>query len=560
MNYKKKDVVIGVVAIVITAFGVVNIILGLPGAGIRGPISRTLVVGLSSPPQVLDPVNSWDSTSNFVIEQVVETLFTYNLSDHGLPRVPHLAESYWWENATTLHIQLKQGIVFQDLTPFNANATKWNLDRMLFFFNCTGTLPSTMAVGAPAFLYYFSDAVTPIINSVVSDYAYNITIYLNNAFAPFLDLLCYPAGAMLSPTSTPVNDYIDLTYGRIVGTGPFIYEYYVPDVEIELGRFESYWKEPAFFETVIMTIIFNVFDLNEAMLDHRIDWLTRVRTDLFPNFETDPTIHYEKFTETYGLSDLCYSYLGMNNEIINVTWRKAISYAINYTYIIEVLQNNFQIRANSPISPGYGAFFNESNSAADFDLITARQTLVDAGIAVGYPINSNSNDTYWLSNPLVSFNYTHPISGGIYEGIEAVLNTWLSAIGIQVVADEVSMSAFLRKLFSDQEELGLFWMSWAPNFKDPFNMLDPLFNPVSSANSAQVNDTKLNTMMTLALETTDDTTRNRIYKNIQWYLANRLYPHCFGYHGKLYYVHSADLRGVPYNALDKFYAYSIYKL
>ncbi|MFX0148833.1 MAG: hypothetical protein ACFE8E_13930, partial [Candidatus Hodarchaeota archaeon] len=69
MKYKKKDVVIGILTIVIIAFGVVNIILGLPDAVIRGPISKTLVVGTLSP-YVLDPVDSEDLASNLILEQV----------------------------------------------------------------------------------------------------------------------------------------------------------------------------------------------------------------------------------------------------------------------------------------------------------------------------------------------------------------------------------------------------------------------------------------------------------------------------------------------------------
>ncbi|MFX1402409.1 MAG: ABC transporter substrate-binding protein [Promethearchaeota archaeon] len=559
MKYKKKDVVIGVLAVVIVSFGVINIILGLPSAILSPPLSKTFVIGTQSPPFVLDPVDSLDSSSNFVLEQVVETLFSYNLYDHTTPRVPLLAETWWWENSTTLHIKLKEGILFHDLNPFDANATKWNLDRMLYFFNCTGTLPTNTSVADPAFLYYFSDGVTPIIKSVISDYAYNVTIYLNDVFGPFLDLLSYTSSSMLSPNSTPRYRYINLIYERVVGTGPFVYEYYTPNVEIELGRFESYWEGPAFFETVVMTIIGDSIERNNAMLNHSIDWLTGGMTTLYPTFEVDPLIHLEKFTEKYGLPGLTYCYLGMNNKKINVTWRKAISYAINYTYMLEILGYNFVVRADSPISPGFGTAYNASVTAADYNLTVARQTLVDAGIATGYPINADPDDTYWLNNPLVSFNYTQNVNSGFREVVAAVLIAWLPAIGINVVNDRVTWSEYLDRLFNRHDYLELFWICWGPYYKEPFDMLDHLFNPISYANSAQVNDTKLNTMMALALETTDDTARNTIYKNIQWYLANRLFPHCFGYHQQVYYIHSADLRAVPYNALGKFYAYPIYR-
>ncbi|MFX1401591.1 MAG: ABC transporter substrate-binding protein, partial [Promethearchaeota archaeon] len=458
MKYKKKDVVIGILTIVIIAFGVVNIILGLPDAVIRGPISKTLVVGTLSP-YVLDPVDSEDLASNLILEQVVETLFSYNLSDHMTPRIPLLAETYWWENLTTLHIKLKEGIMFQDLTPFDANATKWNLDRMLYFFNCTGELPSNMSVGEPFSLYYFSDGVTPIISSVVSDGAYNVTIFLNGAFSPFLDLLCYTAGAMLSPTSTPIDHYINLTYGRVIGTGPFIYEYYIPNVEVSLGRFDYYWQGPAFFEEVVMVSITDTTTRNNAMLNHEIDWLIAPNPSLYPIFEADPAIHVERFTEKYGIPSLVYQYLGMNNKLINVTWRKAISYAINYTYIIEELLNNAVVRANSPISPGYGYAYNASNAAADYDLITARQIIVDnIPAATGFPVNNNPSDPTWLGATLTSFNYTYNIPGSYREYIYYPLTGWLSAIGIQLIEGGITWSEYRDRLFIRHDYLELFWI------------------------------------------------------------------------------------------------------
>ncbi|MFW9785334.1 MAG: hypothetical protein ACFFFB_23845, partial [Candidatus Heimdallarchaeota archaeon] len=132
MEMEKKNVAIIVLAIALAASGVGNIILGLQGAQFVAPPNVSLVFGSASPPHVLDPANSWDQASNNVLEQVVETLFTYNWSDYALPRYNLLAQSYWWESDTILHIQVRQGIVFHDLTPFDANATKWNLDRLLY--------------------------------------------------------------------------------------------------------------------------------------------------------------------------------------------------------------------------------------------------------------------------------------------------------------------------------------------------------------------------------------------------------------------------------------------
>ncbi|MFX1355115.1 MAG: ABC transporter substrate-binding protein, partial [Promethearchaeota archaeon] len=529
-------------------------------------------------PSVLDPVNCWDYASQIVLDQVVETLFTYNLSDHNLPRVRLLAESYWWESTTILHIKVREGIVFHDLTPFNATTTKWNLDRLLYLTNCTGNLPDTLVPGYPSLLYFFSDGETPIISNVFSDGAYNVTITLNAPFASFLDLLCYIASGMLSPKSIPDDNFISLTYGRIIGTGPFIYKYYVPNVEVSLEGFEYYWQGAPFLEEVI---IYEYLDIVRCFPvgrcagpppKYEIDWPTSFMPSLISTFEADSSVTVMKFTDTYGIPGLIYQYLGMNNEYINLSWRKAISYAINYTYIIEELMKDLGMRANSPISPGFGVAYNSSVTSANYDLLIARQTLIDAGIAVGYPLNPDPNDVYWISNPLISLNYTYNIGNSFREDVYDALEVWLPRVGIQIVDDGITWNAYLRKLFEDQDELRLFWIGWGPNYKDPHDMLDYLFNPNRIynplfdsdynyyTNSAQVNDTKLNDMLDLALQTIDDTARNTIYKNIQWYISNRLYPHCFGYHSKVTYVHKANLHGIQYNALNKFYFYPVSKL
>jgi peptide/nickel transport system substrate-binding protein len=560
MEMEKKNVAIIVLAIALAASGVGNIILGLQGAQFVAPVSKTLVLGTLSPPHVLDPVNSWDSASNDVIEQIAETLFTYNFSELALPRIPLLAESYFWESTTILHVKLREGVIFHDLSVFDANATKWNFDRMQYFFNATGTLPATQSVAEPYSLYFFPDGVTPIIDTIVSDGLYNVTFTLNAPFAPFLDLLCYTAGSMLSPESTPVDEYISLTYGRIVGTGPFVYEYYVPNVETRMGGFEYYWGGAPFWETAIIASITDATTRNNAMLGHEIDWIQGAIPSLIPTFDADPTITVKHFTDDTGVPSLVYQYLGMNNVDIPTHWRKAISHALNYTYIIEELLNGLAIRAHGCVSPGYGAAFNASNQAAGYNLITARQTIVDnVPAASGFPVNADPDDATWLGATLETWNYTYNIGNSFREDVFDALNAWLPSIGISVVDDGVTWSAFLRKLFADQDELGLFWIGWGPDYKDPFNMLDPLFNPASYADSGQVDDAKLNAMMALALVTTDDTARNTIYQNIQWYMANRLYPHCFGYHGKVTTVHDVHIRGVWYNVYGALRFYPTYR-
>jgi ABC-type transport system substrate-binding protein len=66
-------------------------------------------------------------------------------------------------------------------------------------------------------------------------------------------------------------------------------------------------------------------------------------------------------------------------------------------------------------------------------------------------------------------------------------------------------------------------------------------------------------MMNLALETMNDAARNDIYKDIQGYFSEVGYFHAPLYHPKITYVHGANIYGVPYNAMQRFEAYGIYR-
>jgi len=79
-----------------------------------------LIVGVSSGPAVIDPINSWDTNSDDVIKQVAETLFWYNVTDPNTPLEPLLAESYSWDvTDTELTLNVRDNVYFHDGTKLN---------------------------------------------------------------------------------------------------------------------------------------------------------------------------------------------------------------------------------------------------------------------------------------------------------------------------------------------------------------------------------------------------------------------------------------------------------
>lgn len=550
---KKRNVVVWILVAALVISGISNIILVInypqPSTS-RDP--DTLVVGIAYNPSTLEIVNTRfgrDHVSNNILGQIVETLFTNDLTDPKLPRINLLAESHCWENTTTLHIKLREGILFHDGTPFNATAVKWNFDRLQYLINATGTNDGEVADTRS--LWMRPDEKTPIINNTAITGNYNITLTLNGAYGPFLSMLTNINTGMISPT-THMNDtsrFISLNTENLVGTGPFIYGHYIPNVEVVLSRWEGYWSHIAYFNRLQFAIFRPVSVLRDAMLHHQIDYLMYFKDEFIPAFEADESIILKRFTDDTGLPSLNYYLLEFNTIHLNETWRKALSYAINYSYIFNEMKEGWDLRGTSPISPSFGALYNTSVKTPEYNITKAREVMVSMGFG-----DMGWSDEQWITSIFAELGY-YPYYHSDFEfELELKLIEWYRLIG-------VSFCGWLDVWpFEFFEALDFYWMGYAPDFFDPFSMLYRLNNYEYLIFSYEcvtyyvppLNDTWINTKLELVLETSDDEARDEIYKDIQWYFAEKLYPHAFAWHPKIFFVHSADLRGVPYNAMEKF--------
>lgn len=566
VNYSKKGSLSGI----LIGFGMIlNIIFfsylftwfPWPYTPTRPPPQQRFYKAIGSNPLTFDPVNAQDRISNDVLDQVAEGLFAYNLSDPDLSKINVLAMYYEWVNTTALLIILRTGVEFHDGSTLDAMAVKWNFDRLNYMCNASNvpyrmapfntSLPSDSPIAKVASIFVFPNR-DPIIKKIEIQGKYTFIIHLTVPYGPFLDLLCHVACKILSPQSTPPTRFIEL-YEAPIGTGPFEFEYFRWDWEIGFERYDDYWRGYAWIENMIYQIIPSTTIRSIGLLIGDFHYVSNPLMSLIPTMETEPYLTVYKFTEETGFPGLDYYYLGMNNKKINVTWRHAISYAINYTYIEEIVYNNSIVKANSPISPAFGTAYNASIHAGRYNLTFARQTLINAGIT---SLNI-TDDNAWRATTLLSLNYSYNVEDSIKAELFPLLQSWLNDIGINIIGDGSTQEVFLDKKYMNHDELGIFWDVFEYDYLDPFNMLNQLFNPISPFNSANVNDTWLNNKIAEAQQTSNEAIRDDLYQSIQWYLTEVLYPHCFGFHPKIVFVHYAALHGFTYNALDKIDTYNL---
>jgi len=519
------------------------------------PSPSPFIYGSDRTPVVLDPVDCWDSYSKILIDQVAETLFTYNFSDPSLPLIPLLATGYDLEPTEKLNftIYLRQGVIFHDGSEFNSTVAKWNFDRMEYWWNFTGLLPDYEFPGYSQAVYYWEDGILPVWNRTEILDAYTIKFVLNKPHVGFIHLLTYVGSAMLSMKSTPFYSMLVLGTDQIIGTGPYVFDYYIPNTQTNFHAFENYWREEANIEELVYVYYPNdQFTLNMAMLTHDIDFISSVDTGLLDTFKADPVLN----TIDNGNTSSGLRYITFNHNTLNNLTRKALSYAINYTDVIERILDETVVRLKSPLPAGM-LYSNDSFDYPYFNITKARQFMQNIGHGVTLDPNyPGLNETEWeLLADTGTYNFSmwaHTL-GGFYDHLFDSCKANFRIIGINIFKKQSYTSTLLANLEADPNWLDIWPLGWMSDYNDPSNNINFMLS--TSPANGNVNDTYLQNLMDLGLQEFDPVVREGIYDEIQRYVVEELMPKAWLCVPKMYHVHHVDLTGFTQNFLNVIHFY-----
>ena len=187
------------------------IVLALAGAGaIAAPVTGgTLTIGLEADPTMLDPHASAAAATYLLGSLNVFESLLYQSPDGKFN--PWLATSYRISpDGKTFTFVLRQDVRFSDGTPFNADAVKWNFDRIVN--------PNFRAGGALSSLVGYTGS------TVVDDHT--VQVNFKDPYAPFLSYVAGGTLAILSPKATAAQT-AQQTQRAPVGSGPFTVTEYV---------------------------------------------------------------------------------------------------------------------------------------------------------------------------------------------------------------------------------------------------------------------------------------------------------------------------------------------
>ena len=178
-------------------------------------------VGTTLKPRTLDPADSYELAGLNIIYNVGESLYTYKSGTTEIEPLLATAMPQIAADGLTYKIPLRQGVKFQDGTPFNAKAMAFSLDRFI------------RNGGKPSFL------LGDVIANIQPTGEYELTIQLKQPFAAFPSLLAFPGACAVSPQAYKIGAG-KFNPNQLIGTGKYKLTQFSSDA-ITLDVNPSYW-------------------------------------------------------------------------------------------------------------------------------------------------------------------------------------------------------------------------------------------------------------------------------------------------------------------------------
>ncbi len=308
--------------LVLFMFGGVSLFAG--GAREAVPAENIVRIALSVEPGSLDMHADTTTASLDVGQAIYEQLVRF---DEDMNIQPWLAERYEQLDEVTYRFYLRQGIQFHSGNPFNAEAVKAHIDRMID--------PDDPGL-AKAYMNWMKEAV------VVDEYT--VDVIASSPYGPAMAFMALPFNVIHDAKQAEVEG--DLFGVRPSGTGPFKFVDWERGSHITLAANEDYWGGKPAVDGVQFRIIPEAGTRTMSLQAGEVHITTQLAPEGIQTLQRDPNsmliiegepryIRWQINLKHPFLSD------------INV--RRALTHAIDYPMIIGAILEEY----GAPLH-GYG--------------------------------------------------------------------------------------------------------------------------------------------------------------------------------------------------------------
>lgn len=495
--------------------------------GIKG--GGTYIINELDNIRSLDPVGINDVISHHVAHQIYDLLIDL---DSNLQIKPMLATAYEVSPDGLLYtFHIRKGVMFHDNACFpNGKGREMKVEDIKYSFTRvldprTGTLGfdfyKNYVEGAQEYYSDVQKAVTDnkepklkeVTGLIIKDDS-TFQIKLKKPFSPFIYYMCL--GFVYVVPKEAVDKYGKDFFQNPVGTGPFIFESWTPDLEINMKKNPNYWLKDEFGNNIpyLDKVKFRfIKDLSQQLLEFKngtIDESYRVPNELLRSVvnEDGVTLTQEysqyKLQRTNALADQYYGYLTTGKIFNDVRIRQAFNYAVDRDKIVKyVLNGSGTVGIYGIVPPGMPDYDTKKINGYKFDLQKARELMKEAG----YPDGKGF--------PEVTLNINE--GGGRNTQIAEAIQNMLKEIGVTVKLQLLQFAQHLDNIDAGRSDF--YRLGWIADYPDPESFLNLFYgknvpdNPKekSPINSFRYKNPKFDELFEKALATTDLKERNKIY-------------------------------------------------
>ncbi|WP_370876082.1 glutathione ABC transporter substrate-binding protein [Evansella vedderi] len=451
----------------------------------------------------MDPHNSGDRNSNAVQGAMLEGL----IDERDGEIVPVLAEDFEVnDDATEFTFYLREGVVFHDGQPFNAEAVKANFERI---------------TGDQSLRLYsrgFND-ITDI--DVIDEYTIKITLSQSNSSM----LTKIVPARMISPKALKEED---LTRNP-VGTGPYKFVEWVPGDHLTVELNENYWNQG---QAKVQKITYRPVPENGARVamlkTGEADFIFPVPTQNLAELEEDENIIVETNQSTIAR----YVSLNTMKEPFNdVRVRQALNYAIDKDAFINVVMAGFATPLDSVLP---STIFNyQQQELYQYNIERAKELLAEAGYENGFTAeiwgNTNSDTV---------------------RGMQFIQQQ-LSQIGVELEVLSMEEGTLSERIYGghgpEEAEVEMWYVSWGGFPSDTDHAIRPILGgnsfPPAGGNSAYFSNPEVDQWLFEANATVDAELKRELYGKVQQKIYEEA-PWIFLASDENLFGRRADLEGV----------------
>lgn len=445
--------------------------------------TRPFVYAVRTEAVTMDPHVNDLGYSQYAQRAVYEALVEYKVSADGkVDLAPLLAQK--WDvsaDARTYTFTLQPNVKFQDGTPFDAEAVKWNIDRLVTLkLPPSGRIPPLDSV----------DVVDPT----------TIRFVLKNPFAPFLAAMAMPL--MVSPTAARSHDqggdggkaWLD---GNAVGTGPYKLDQWLRGQQVTFSRNPDYWRgwTGNHLDKIVLRTVKEAATQRQMLETGDADLADGIGFDDLEPLSSTPGVVVQQGTSPEILN------IGLQTQkppFNNPKMRQAVAYAFDYDSFVKGVLNSRAQAPNGPIPQGTWA----ADNAAPYvrDLAKAKQLVSEANLAPGTKVRIQTISAY-----------------GWYQPGEAqILQQNLKELGIDATIDDKADAAtFLAALQDKDKGPEIFFWRAVQSIDDPDYELRRLYDSAyvgaAGVNGMWYQNKQFDDLLDHALATPDRAQRKPLY-------------------------------------------------